>query len=174
MFPTLSTSRLDLVQVTSNDQSFIFEGLSHPDVIPFYGVRFQSYEETAAQMQWYRQMEEEGTGLTWKMIEKETGLSCGVISVYYFKPEHAKAEIGFWLLPQFWNRGYALEALNVILHYWKEQRNLHRMEGFVEEGNTASAKLLEKAGFSLEGKMVDCEKKEGRFISLLIYAKILD
>ena len=97
----------------------------------------------------------------------------GVISVYYYKPEHNKAEIGFWLLPQFWNKGIASEALKAAILYWKKERGLHRLEGFVEEGNTASSKLLEKAGFNYEGKMKECEIKNGNYISLLIYGLIL-
>jgi len=173
MFPELTTERLLLQQVLPEDQQFIFEGLSHPEVIPFYGVRYNSFEATKAQMDWYEQIYKEGTGISWKMVEKQTGKNIGDISVYLYKPEHKKAEIGFWLLPDFWNKGFATEAMTAVLHYWKEEKALHRMEAFVEEGNTASSKLLEKAGFQYEGKMVDCEIKNGNFISLLIYGLIL-
>ena len=47
------------------------------------------------------------------------------------------------------------------------------MEAFVEEGNTASSKLLEKSGFQYEGTMHDCEIKNGAYISLRIFALIL-
>ncbi len=104
------------------------------------------------------------------MIEKSSGLPVGVISVYYYKKEHQKAETGFWLLPTFWNKGYASEALKEVLRFCKDEMQLHRVEAFVEEGNKASCILLEKNGFLHEGLMKDCEKKEGRFISLHIYA----
>lgn len=174
MFPELTTERLLLQQVLLEDQQFIFEGLSHPEVIPFYGVRYESFEAAKAQLDWYEQIYKDGTGISWKMVEKQTGKNVGNISVYLYKPEHKKAEIGFWLLPEFWNNGFASEAMTAVLHYWKEEKALHRMEAFVEEGNTASSKLLEKAGFHYEGKMVDCEIKNGYFISLLIYGFILD
>jgi ribosomal-protein-alanine N-acetyltransferase len=53
MFPQLSTERLLLTQNLPEDQQFIFKGLSHPDVIPFYGVRYESFEAAKAQMDWY-------------------------------------------------------------------------------------------------------------------------
>lgn len=174
MLPELTTERLLLQEIKPEDQSFIFEGLSHPEVIPFYGVRYESFEATAAQMEWYKGMAEEGTGISWKMVDRATGEKMGVISVYYFKAEHRKAEVGFWLLPNFWNRGFALEALNAATAYWKNEKALHRLEAFVEEGNTPSGKLLEKAGFQYEGTMRDCEIKNGNYISLLIYALILE
>lgn len=173
-FPSLTTERLSLEPVIASDQGFIYEGLSHPQVIPFFGVSYTSLEATEAQMNWYEKMYREGTGISWKIVSKENGDRLGVISVYYYKPEHQKAEIGFWLLPEAWNQGFASEAIKAVIHYWKSVKSLHRMEAFVEEGNTSSSRLLEKNGFRLEGMMKDCEKKEGRFISLLVYALLLD
>ncbi|MBB1283928.1 GNAT family N-acetyltransferase [Flavisolibacter sp. BT320] len=173
MFPELMTTRLLLQEIKPDDQAFVFEGLSHPQVIPFYGVRYDSFEATKAQMDWYKQLTEQGSGLAWKMVETQTGEKIGVIATYAYKPEHNKAEVGFWLLPTFWNKGYAAEALHTVVDYWKEEKSLHRMEAFVEEGNTASSKLLEKCGFQYEGTMRDCEIKNSTYISLRIYSMIL-
>ncbi len=173
MFPEIETERLLLQQILARDQQFIFEGLSHPDVIPFYGVRYDSFEATKAQMDWYDKMLTEGTGIPWKIVDKQTSESMGVISIYFYKPEHNKAEVGFWLLPQYWNKGFASEALSATTDQWKKEKGLHRLEGFVEEGNTASSRLLEKSGFQYEGIMRDCEIKNGNYISLLIYGLIL-
>lgn len=173
MVPEIATQRLLLQEIEPEDQQFVFEGLSNPDVIPFYGVTYGSFEETFVQMQWYQKMVAENSGMSWKIVEKDSGEKAGVISVYYYKPEHNKAEVGFWLLPKFWNRGMATEALKAVMEYWKKVKGLHRMEAFVEEGNSASSHVLEKAGFVYEGKMKDCEMKNGRYISLLIYALIL-
>jgi [ribosomal protein S5]-alanine N-acetyltransferase len=174
MFPALKTERLLLQKIQPEDQLFIFEGLSHPDVIPFYGVTYSSFEETKTQMDWYEKMFSEGSGISWKMVDKQTAANMGVISVYYYKPAHRKAEIGFWLLPAYWHKGFALEALQAVIYYWKTEKNLHRLEGFVEEGNAASSSLLKRAGFEYEGMMKDCEIKNGKFISLIIYGLLLD
>jgi ribosomal-protein-alanine N-acetyltransferase len=173
MFPQLTTDRFLLQQISPQDQPFIFEGLSHPDVIPFYGISYNSLEATKAQIEWYDKMLAEGTGVSWKIVDKVTLEKIGVISVYYYKPEHKKAEVGFWLLPQYWGKGIAFEVLRAAINYWKKEKGLHRLEGFVEEGNRASSKLFEKCGFQYEGRMQDCEIKNGNYISLLIYGLIL-
>lgn len=174
MAPVLSSERLLLQPILPDDQPFVFEGLSHPDVIPFYGVRYSSLKETGRQMDWYASLYTEKTGLPWKIVDKQSGCKMGVISYYYYKPEHRRAEVGFWLLPQFWNKGFVSEALSLVTAYCKNTIGLHRLEAFVEEGNNASSCVLEKAGFQFEGKMKECELKNGKFISLLIYALLFE
>ena len=170
MWPQLETERLLLKQVEADDQQFIFEGLSHPEVIPFFGVRYDSFEATQKQMDWYAKAYEEGTGGPWKIIDKATGDKIGVVAFYYYKAEHKKAEVGFWIFPQYWNKGIVTEALNAVINYCQKEKDIHRLEAFVETENDASCRVLEKAGFVYEGTMRDCEIKDGRFISLRIYS----
>lgn len=63
MVPKRTTEHLLLQEIKPEDQSFIFEGLSYPEVIPFYGVRYDSLEATDAQMKWYEQLVNVGTGI---------------------------------------------------------------------------------------------------------------
>jgi RimJ/RimL family protein N-acetyltransferase len=172
MFPQLTTPRFFLQQILPEDQQFIFEGLSHPNVIPFYGVRYDSFDATKKQMEWYEKSYNDGTGGPWKIVDKVTGEKIGVIAYYFHKPEHKKAEVGFWVFPQYWNKGVATEVLRAVIDYCQQQKDIHRLEAFVEVGNAASSKVLEKVGFVYEGTMRDCEIKNGKFISLLIYALI--
>jgi [ribosomal protein S5]-alanine N-acetyltransferase len=59
-----------------------------------------------------------------------------------------------------------------VIDYWQKEKQLHRLEAFIETENEASIRLLEKAGFTLEGTMRDCEIKFGKYISLHIYSLI--
>ena len=172
MVPELTTNRFFLQLIFPEDQQFIFEGLSHPDVIPFYGVRYDSFDATKKQMDWYEKSYTDGTGGSWKIVDKITGEKIGVVAYYYHKPEHKKAEVGFWLFPKFWNKGIVTETLKAVIEYCHREKDIHRLEAFVEEGNVASRKVLEKVGFVYEGTMKECEIKNGKFINVLIYGLI--
>jgi ribosomal-protein-alanine N-acetyltransferase len=172
MLPQLTTARFFLQQVLPEDQQFIFEGLSHPDVIPFFGVRYDSFEATKKQMDWYQKSYNAGTGGPWKIVDKITGEKIGVVAYYFHKQEHKKAEVGFWIFPQFWNKGIVTEVLKAVIDYCQQQKDIHRLEAFVEDGNIASKRVLEKLGFVCEGIMKECEIKNGKFINLHIYALI--
>lgn len=173
MFPELSSERFLLTQVKEDDLAFLFEGLSDTEVKPYNGIYFKTLEETNKQLEWYAKNYSEGTGINWKVVDKATGEPVGVVSIYYYKPEHRKAELGYWLLKKFWNKGIASEVIPVIIDYWKREKGLHRLEAFVEDENTASNALMEKLGFAHEGTMRECEIKFGRFISLRVYALLL-
>lgn len=64
-FPILNSDRLVLRQFTADDLGNVFKGLSHPDVVPFYGVSFATKDETKEQMTWFAELEKNETGIWW-------------------------------------------------------------------------------------------------------------
>ena len=65
-------------------------------------------------------------------------------------PKYNKGEIHYSLIPAFWNKGYATEAVLAILKHGFETLNLHRIEAGVATQNLNSIKLLEKVGMTQE------------------------
>jgi ribosomal-protein-alanine N-acetyltransferase len=170
MFPELDTPHYSLKKITAADQPFIFEGLSHPQVIPFYGVRYYNLKATKAQMEFYESIWKEKTGCWWKIVSRESGKPVGACGMNFYQPVHEKAEIGYWLLPKYWKKGIMPEVLPVMLKHLFETWKLYRIEAVIEQGNTASCKLSEKLGFTLEGKLRDAEIKNGKRVNLLLYS----
>lgn len=172
MFPELYTPRLHLRQIRAEDQPYIFEGLSHPAVIRYYGVSYESLEETKEQMHWYRNLEKSESGIWWAICRKGEQKLVGACGFNEWHREHRRIELGYWLLPAYWQQGIMSEALPAILEYAFTQLNIHRVEAIVESGNEGSKKLLLKHGFAFEGTHKECEIKNGRFISLDYFASI--
>lgn len=170
-FPEIHTNRLYLRQIFKEDQENIFRGLSHSEVIKYYGVNYHTFEATLEQMKWYENLEKSGSGIWWA-ISSNKNIFMGAIGFNDLIEEHKKAEFGFWLLPQFWRQGFITEAARSVLNYGFEKFKLHRIEAYVESNNIASLVTLKKLNFNHEGRMVDCEYKNGRFISIDIYALI--
>ncbi len=166
------TPRLLLRPFTNEDLALVFSGLSHPDVIQYYGVSFHSLEATQEQMKWYASIEENETGM-WRAICSSNGSqfygACGLNNI---SKQHRKTEIGYWLLPEYQGKGFIIEALPVLIAHGFSNLNLHRIEAFIETENQSSIKVMQKLNFNLEGTMRDCEIKNNSFISLNIYAKL--
>lgn len=166
------TKRLFLKKVQPIDQKDIFRGLSHPEVIKHYGVSYTSIEDTREQMNWYSNLEKAGSGMWWSIRVEENSHFCGAIGYNDLQEENRKAEIGFWLLPEFRGNGFIIEAAEVLLEYLFKDLNLHRVEAFIESQNHNSSKVLKKLGFTCEGNMRDYEFKNGEYVDVEIYAKI--
>ncbi len=82
------------------------------------------------------------------------------------------AEIGYWLGEEFWGRGIATEALIAVTEYAFANFDLCRLYAHVFDWNSASARVLEKAGYEFEGRLRKSVTKEGQTIDQLMYAMI--
>lgn len=170
MFPELETQRFFLTQILREDQAFVFRGLSHPDVIIFYGVQFDTLASTKTQMEFYDTLWSDKTGCWWKIVDKLTQEAIGACGMNAYNALHEKAEIGYWLLPEHWKKGVMTEVLPVMISHLFATWKLHRLEAVVEAGNDTSGKLAEKLGFQFEGTLREAEIKHGKRISLQVYS----
>ncbi len=82
------------------------------------------------------------------------------------------AEIGYWLGEPFWGRGIATMALRAMTTYAFANFDLTRIYAGVFAGNDASCRVLEKAGYFLEGRAARSVIKGGRVLDQLIYVKM--
>jgi len=62
-------------------------------------------------------------------------------------------EIGYIIHPDYWGKGIATEAANEIISFGFSELKLHRIYATCDVRNIGSAKVLEKMGLKLEGKM---------------------
>ena len=173
-FPIIETKHLILRQFTDDDLGNVFKGLSNPTVIKYYGVSDDSLEDTKKQIAWFRDLERNKTGIWWAICSKDGKDFYGAVGLNDLDKNHRKAEIGLWLLPEFWGKGIMKEVMPLICNYGFKNLGLRRIEGFVDSENRYCKNGLAKLDFNYEGTMVDCEVKDGKYISLDIYAMIND
>lgn len=171
-FPVITTDHLLLRQFVESDLENVFKGLSHPDIIKYYGVSYTTLEESKEQMQFFSDQEKNETGIWWAVCSPDNETFYGAGGLNNLSKEHKKAEIGFWLLTDFWRLGIMTEAIPLICNYGFENLGLHRIEGLVEINNINCKRALDNLGFKHEGTMRECEIKDGRFISLDVYSKL--
>ena len=84
--------------------------------------------------------------------------------------ERVSAEIGYWLGEPFWGRGIATEALVALTEYAIATHGLTRVYAVPFAWNTASCRVLEKAGYVLEGRLRRSAVKDGAITDQLQYA----
>ena len=81
------------------------------------------------------------------------------------------AELGYWLAEEYWGRGIMTEAVKQMCEegteHWDDLVRIYA-EPFAH--NTSSRRVLEKAGFTLEGVMRCGVCKRGRIFEYCMYA----
>jgi [ribosomal protein S5]-alanine N-acetyltransferase len=96
----------------------------------------------------------------------------GIGFVLHDDVERVSAEIGYWLGEPFWGRGIAAEALKALTTYAIERHGLTRIYALPFAWNAASARVLEKAGYTLEARLRRSAVKDGVVTDQLQYAFI--
>lgn len=87
---------------------------------------------------------------------------------------YRSSEIGYWVGEPFWGRGIATAALCGLTDYAFAHYNLIRLFAYVFEWNPASMRVLEKAGYTYEGRLRKSATKDGQTVDQLLYAKVQD
>jgi RimJ/RimL family protein N-acetyltransferase len=86
--------------------------------------------------------------------------------------ERVSSEVGYWLGEAYWGRGITTDALIAITRYAMETHGFTRMFALPFAFNEASCRVLEKAGYVLEGRLHKSAIKSGTIIDQLQYAFI--
>ena len=97
----------------------------------------------------------------------------GVIGCTRQTDVHCKcSEIGYWLGEEFWGRGIVTNAVVQISREVFQCQDVARIFAEIFAFSTGSIKVLEKAGFQLEGKLKSSIYKNGVIYDSYIYGLI--
>ena len=107
-------------------------------------------------------------------IEVDGEAAGGIGFVPHSDVERISAEIGYWLGEPFWGRGIVTEALVAVTRYAIDTCRLTRVYALPFAYNKASCRVLEKAGYTLEGHLRRSAIKDGRIVDQLQYSFIVE
>lgn len=86
--------------------------------------------------------------------------------------ERVAAELGYWLSEAHWGKGIVTEAVSALTEWAFASFPLTRVYALPYAANPASARVLEKAGFTLEGRLRRSIIKHGVVQDQLMYARV--
>lgn len=98
----------------------------------------------------------------------------GIGFVLHDDVERVSAEIGYWLGAPFWGRGIVTEAVRAVTAHAIATHGLTRVFAVPFAFNTASCRVLEKAGYALEGRLRRSAIKDGMIIDQFQYAFVTE
>lgn len=97
----------------------------------------------------------------------------GFVDLFDFDPFHKRAGLGVLIAdPEYRGKGYAKEALGLLMDYAFVQLGMHQLYANILEENKRSIALFENLGFKVVGLKKDWVFYQGSFKNELLFQKI--
>ncbi len=105
-------------------------------------------------------------------VIRRTGDNCllGRITYFDLNPRNRSAEIGFLIAPEYRRKGYASEALRLLLRHLFEELGINKVMAQTGEYNEASIALLKKLGFKQDGRLRQHHEIDGKLYDDLLFS----
>lgn len=95
----------------------------------------------------------------------------GSIGVFRQQNIHRQtAEIGYYIAEPYWGKGYMTQAVRLACEYVFTRSDILRIYAEPFAHNSGSCRVLEKAGFRLEGTLRQNAVKNGQVIDMKLYS----
>ena len=155
-FPIIETDRLLLTEIQLEDASAIFKLFSNLSVIEYYDLdAFTGVEQARELIAMFQSRYAAATGIRWAIRLKNSRNIVGTCGFNSWSSKMRNAVIGYDLMPMFWGKGYASEAVRAIIQAAFAGSlpcgPLNRIQADTVPGNNASEALLHRLGFKEEG-----------------------
>ena len=100
-------------------------------------------------------------------------VAIGSIGVFRCENIHSQtAEMGYYIGEPYWGKGYGTSTIRQVCDYIFNNTDIIRIFAEPFAYNTASCRVLEKAGFEFEGTLRSNAVKNGKVIDMRMYALI--
>lgn len=173
IFPELESERLIYREVTPEDVEDIFKIYSDPEVAKYDWYKpIATKDDALSIINRYSKEFKNKEEITWGVARKYDNKIIGYCCLGNFNDDSRRSEIGYGFNRDEWNKGYATEAIKVLVKFGFDTMNFNRIEATVTLGNDASVKALKKANFLQEGIVRERSIMKGKFEDDVILAII--
>lgn len=108
------------------------------------------------------------------MIDLKSGPCIGMVDLFDFEPIHQRAALGVLIDKEYRQKGYAREALQLLIDYASNQLGLHQVHCSIRSGNKESIRLFENVGFEKVATLPQWLRNGKAWENELIYSRRLE
>lgn len=177
-FPILNTERLTLRAFELSDAAEVQRMAGSAKIaattatIPHPYLDGMAEDWISKHQQWFDQGISVDFAIEIKSTQTSTSIPTpkliGNISLMLNKTNH-RAEIGYWIGEEFWNKGYCTEAMKEVIKYAFTVRAMNKITCRHIATNPASGKVMIKSGLVQEGYLKHDIHKNGHYFDTLVY-----
>jgi len=170
-FPTIETRRLVLRPLELSDAPAIYQYKSDAEIHRYMRSEPPASPDAVAEPigRWLA-LPAEDRRPCWVIVLREIDCVVGTISFNQLSREDSSGQLGYELAREQWGKGIATEAVRAVLGYGFATMGLNRIGAYCWEANTASRRVMEKAGMRYEGTLRQLRYAKGAYRDIRFYS----
>lgn len=168
----IETERLLLREFREDDAEAVQEYACDPEVIRFMPWGPNTPDETRDFIAKAISAKDEEPRMKhdFAIVLKSEKMLVGGCGIYLTSMQNREGYIGYCTNRRFWGRGHATEVAGALINFGFSELKLHRIFATCDPENLPSARVLEKSGMLLEGRLRENEMLRGKWRDSSIYA----
>jgi RimJ/RimL family protein N-acetyltransferase len=171
-----STERLLVREFEAGDRESLLDFPRDPDQLRFMLFSLGTEKEIDDFLRLARTEAVAGKRREWHLAleAKEAPGFIGSVALMVENDAPSSAELGYWFKRSAWGQGFATEASRFALDLGFRTLGLHRIWGKCHVDNRASARVMEKLGMTLEGRIREHVWLRDHYRSSLLFSMLAD
>jgi len=160
-------NRVNLVPFEEEHIEISREWINNEDITLYMGGRFPVGE--TEQKSWYQKLMRDKTKKKLIIVDKSSK-NVGMVSLLNIDYKNQNTEVGIYISHDDQGKGYAKEAVSMILNFTFRELNMHKIYAFIHIDNKLSRKLFESIGFFHEYIDTEAVYSNGEFVDICKYS----
>ncbi|MHB8062992.1 MAG: GNAT family N-acetyltransferase [Ruminiclostridium sp.] len=176
----LKSERLSYRYFTRQDLSLFYSVFSNEQVMRYAWIdKFNNEEDIIPFFEDFINKDDtpnKNNSYAFAMFSRENDAFIGFADIVLQSqnPFGGCGEIGYFLLPEYWGKGYATELANTLLEVGFTKLRLHKMCARCDSNNLKSEGIMKKTGMTKEGELRKVRFKYGQWEDEKHYGILLD
>jgi len=156
---------------SEKDISAIARHANNPNIAANLRNRFPSPYTVKDAKSWINRVRTQKPECNFAISSQREAIGC--IGLEFQEDIHYRsAEIGYWLSEDYWGRGIMTQAVILFTEYAFKTYEAIRIFASPFASNTGSIRVLEKAGYQMEGRLRKNVTKKGKVLDQLMFSKL--
>jgi len=149
-----------------SDAKWLFENIKKPEISVNMAYFVEDMKSIKDQVKWIKRApaKRKKNHFNFVIVDKKTGALIGTCGTGDIDAREKRAGIGWWAAKEYWGKGYALEAVKLLIRFSFKKLKLNRLEAGIFTFNKRSLNFAKKLGFKLEGISRQKSFKRGKLI----------
>ena len=159
--------------VEANDNAMLLSLINDPDTEMMLGGSSWPISEVD-QLKWFDHLEKTKDILRCVIAMPDNNEAMGTIILSDIDQKNGTGHLHIKMSKQGRGKGYATDAVNVLVRYAFDELRLHCIYANILSYNDSSVHLFEKCGFKRDGILRARVYKNGRYVDVYAYSRLTD